>query len=103
MSDGAAFRQAATVTVLNPKAIAFFIAFVPQFLDPAAPLGPQSAILIATFTGLGALNALACALLADRLRARIGRPPVLRVLSRLGGGALIAMGLATLTLRRAPS
>ena len=103
LSNGTAFRQAAVVTVLNPKGIAFFIAFVPQFLDPSAPLGPQFAILIATFAALGAINALAYALLADRLRVRIGRPEVLRALSRLGGGALVAMGLATLTLRRAPS
>ena len=102
LSDRAAFRQAATVTVLNPKGIAFFVAFVPQFLDPAAPLGPQFAILITTFVALAALNALAYALLADRLRERIGRPSVLRALSRLGGGALVAMGLATLTLHRAP-
>ena len=97
---GRAFRQAALVTVLNPKGIAFFMAFVPQFLDASAPLPPQFAILIATFVGLAALNAMAYALLADRLRARIGRPSVMAALSRLGGGALVAMGLATLTLRR---
>ena len=97
---GRAFRQAALVTVLNPKGIAFFMAFVPQFLDASAPLAPQFAVLIATFVGLAALNAMAYALLADRLRARIGRPGVMAALSRLGGGALVAMGLATLTLRR---
>ena len=102
-SKRAAFRQAALVTVLNPKAIAFFIAFVPQVLDARAPLAPEFAVLIATFVGLGALNALAYAVLADRLRTRIARPGVLRALSRLGGGALVAMGLATLTLRRSPA
>ena len=102
-SKRTAFRQAALVTVLNPKAIAFFIAFVPQFLDARAPLAPQFAVLIATFVGLAALNALAYAVLADRLRTRIARPGVLRALSRLGGGALVAMGLATLTLRRSPA
>ncbi|OYX40320.1 MAG: lysine transporter LysE [Rhodobacterales bacterium 32-67-9] len=43
------FGHAAAVTALNPKSIAFFIAFVPQFLRTEAPLGPQFAILIATF------------------------------------------------------
>lgn len=100
---GPALRRAALVTVLNPKGIAFFVAFVPQFLDPSAPLGPQFAVLIATFTALAALNSLAYALLADRLRERIGRPRVTAALSRLGGGALVAMGLATLTLRRNPA
>ncbi|MEM1129913.1 MAG: LysE family translocator [Pseudomonadota bacterium] len=95
------FRHAALVTALNPKSIAFFVAFVPQFLNPQAALGPQAAILIATFVGLAALNALAYALLAARLRAQITRPSVLRWLARAGGGTLIAMGLATAATRRA--
>ncbi|TNF23279.1 MAG: LysE family translocator [Rhodobacteraceae bacterium] len=95
------FAHTAAVTALNPKSIAFFIAFVPQFLDAGAPLLPQFAVLIATFVGLAALNALAYALLADRLRAAIARPGVIAWLTRLGGGALIAMGVLTASLRRA--
>lgn len=92
--------HAAAVTALNPKSIAFFIAFVPQFLTPGAPLLPQCAILIASFVTLAALNALAWALLADRLRSRIARPGVVAWLTRGGGGALITMGLATALMRR---
>jgi threonine/homoserine/homoserine lactone efflux protein len=95
------FGHAAIVTALNPKSIGFFIAFVPQFVDPAAPLLPQFAVMIATFVSLGALNALAYALLADKLRARIRRPSVLRGLTRLGGATLIGMGVLPATLRRA--
>jgi threonine/homoserine/homoserine lactone efflux protein len=51
--------------------------------------------------GLAAINALAYALLADRLRATIKRPIVLTWIARAGGGALIAMGALTATLRRA--
>ena len=94
------FGHAAAVTALNPKSIAVFIAFVPQFLRPDAPLAPQFAILIATFVGLAALNALAYALLADRLRTTIGRPGVITGLTRMGGLALVGMGLATAALRR---
>ena len=97
------FGHAAAVTALNPKSIAFFIAFVPQFLRPETALMPQFAILIATFVGLGALNALAYALLADTLRSTITRPGVVPWLTRIGGGALIGMGLLTATLRRATS
>ncbi len=97
------FWHAAAVTALNPKSIAFFIAFVPQFLRPGQPLLPQFAVLIATFVGLAALNALAYALLADRLRATIRRPGVITWLTCMGGGALIAMGLMTASLRRATS
>ena len=95
------FGHAAAVTALNPKSIAFFIAFVPQFLRPEAPLGPQFAILVATFVSLAAMNALAYALLADRLRARIARPGVIAWLTRAGGATLVTMGLLTASLRRA--
>ncbi|KUJ80468.1 lysine transporter LysE [Ruegeria marisrubri] len=94
------FFHAAAVTALNPKSIAFFIAFVPQFLRPSEPLAPQFAILIATFVGLAWINALAYALLADRLRRVIGRANVVNGLTRLGGVALIGMGMATAVLRR---
>lgn len=90
----------AAVTALNPKSIAFFIAFVPQFVTPGAPLIPQFAILIATFVSLAAFNALAYALLADRLRQTIRKPGVITWLTRSGGVALIAMGALTATLRR---
>ena len=95
------FAHAAAVTALNPKSIAFFIAFVPQFMRPEAPLLPQFIILIATFVAVGFLNALLYALLADRMRVAIARPSVLRVLTRLGGATLVAMGVATAALRRA--
>ncbi|MFY0618637.1 LysE family translocator [Shimia sp.] len=95
------FGHAAAVTALNPKSIGFFIAFVPQFLTPSAPMLPQFAILIATFVTLAALNALAYALLADRLRSRIERPAVMHNLTRLGGLTLIGMGVLTATLKRA--
>jgi threonine/homoserine/homoserine lactone efflux protein len=95
------FGHAAVVTALNPKSIAFFIAFVPQFVDTSRPLLPQFAILTATFVGIATLNALAYALLADRLRARIRRPGVLAWMRRAGGGALVGMGVVTAGLRRA--
>ncbi|NOE33567.1 LysE family translocator [Ruegeria sp. HKCCD7318] len=94
------FGHAAAVTALNPKSIAFFIAFVPQFLRPTEPLGPQFAILIATFVGLAWLNALAYALLADRLRRLIGRASVITAMTRFGGLTLVGMGVATAVLRR---
>ena len=95
------FGHAAAVTALNPKSIAFFIAFVPQFIRPDAPLVPQFVILISTFCTLAALNALAYALLADRMRQMIDRPAVLTWLTRAGGATLVGMGVLTATLRRA--
>lgn len=94
------FGHAAMVTALNPKSIAFFIAFVPQFIAPDSPLLPQFAVLISTFVTLAALNALAYALAADRLRQVIARPSAIAWITRAGGLALISMGLLTATLRR---
>ena len=98
---GRVFAHAAAVTALNPKSIVFFIAFVPQFVSADHALAPQFAVLTATFVSLAAINALLCAVLADRLRGKIARPAVLARLSRLGGAALIAMGLATVAFKRA--
>ena len=95
------FTHTAAVTALNPKSIAFFIAFVPQFLRPEAPLLPQFAVLITTFVTLAAVNALAYALLADRLRRVIARPSILTWSTRAGGTTRIGMGVLTATLRRA--
>lgn len=95
------FRHATAVTALNPKSIVFFISFVPQFVSVDSALLPQFAILIATFVALATVNALGYALLADGMRSRMARPSVLAWLSRLGGSALIAMGVATAALRRA--
>lgn len=94
------FRHTAAVTALNPKSIAFFIAFVPQFITPNAALLPQFALLVATFVGLAAFNAFAYALLADRLRRVIARPAIITCITRAGGAALVSMGILTATLRR---
>jgi len=96
----AVFGHAALVTALNPKGIVFFIAFVPQFVDASAPIAPQFTVLIATFVSLAALNALALALLAARLRDGLRRPSVLRAVGRTGGAAMIGMGVLTALTRR---
>lgn len=94
------FFHAAGVTALNPKSIAFFIAFVPQFVRMDSPLLPQFVILVSTFVVLAALNALAYALLADTLRQTVRKPAVITGLTRTGGVTLIGMGLFTALLRR---
>lgn len=95
-----AFRQCFGVTALNPKPIAFFIAFVPQFIDTAGPLLPQFVAAIATFTCLAWLNAYFYARLAGRMGSMIRRPSIITWFKRVSGTILVGMGLATLTLRR---
>jgi threonine/homoserine/homoserine lactone efflux protein len=91
------------VTVLNPKGIVFFVAFLPQFLNPAAPLLPQMLILAATFLVLAALNASAYAFAAAAARGAIRRPAVQRAVNRTGGTLLIGAGLLAAAWRRAAS
>ena len=88
-------------TALNPKSNTFFVAFVPQFIDPSASFAPQAAILITTFVGIAGVNALIFALAANAMRSRITRPKVQMWLTRAGGATLVGMGLLTATLRRA--
>ena len=96
----AMFRNAFVVTALNPKSIVFFVAFVPQFIDPAAPGLAQFAILEATFLVLAALNILIWALLAGRLQTQMRRPSTLRWVNRTGACFLMGAGVLTATLRR---
>jgi len=87
------FWNAWLVTALNPKSIVFFVAFVPQFVDPARPLLQQFVILEATFLVLAAANIAAWASLAGKLQAAFRRPSTGRLFNRLGGGFMIGAGL----------
>ena len=95
----AAFRQAYVVTALNPKGIAFFVAFVPQFMAPSAPFLPQAAILVASFVTMASASALLWATLAGRVSSLVRRPTVRRGFNRAGGGVLVGAGVA-LALKR---
>jgi threonine/homoserine/homoserine lactone efflux protein len=96
-----AFRDAFIVTVLNPKSIGFFVAFIPQFLVADAPYAPQALVLLVTFVAIGAVNVMAYAALAAKLRGQVQRPGVRAWFNRAGGTALIGAGLATAALKRA--
>jgi len=96
-----AFRDAYVVTALNPKGIAFFVAFVPLFVDAGARFLPQAAVLVASFVTLAAINAGLYALLAARLSGAVARPAVRRAFNRTGGAILVGAGVATAAMRRA--
>ncbi|MBS9476094.1 LysE family translocator [Ancylobacter radicis] len=89
------------VTALNPKSITFFVAFLPQFLDPAGDFLTQMAIFETTFLVLAATNAFGYALIAGRLRGAIGTPRIVAAINRIGGTLLIGAGVATLAWRNA--
>jgi threonine/homoserine/homoserine lactone efflux protein len=80
------------VTALNPKAITFFVAFLPQFIDAGAPLGPQLALFEATFLTLAFANVLGYAAAASRARRMVGNRRTLGIFNKVGGSLLIAAG-----------
>jgi threonine/homoserine/homoserine lactone efflux protein len=83
------------ITALNPKSITFFVAFLPQFLDPKAPLLPQMVIFETTFLVLAFLNAFGYALVASRARNLFRSERAIRVFNRTGGTLLVGAGIAT--------
>jgi threonine/homoserine/homoserine lactone efflux protein len=96
------FLQGAITNALNPKVALFFLAFLPQFADPArGPLAPQLLLLGAIFTVNGTLVCLLFAVFAARLgewlKTRYG---VTRLLDRVTGGLFIALGLRLALLER---
>ena len=94
------FRNSFIVTALNPKSIVFFVAFVPQFIDPSKAALPQFVILEVTFLVLAAANVAAWAILAGHLRSRFRRPAAMRAANRIGASFLIGAGLLTAVVRR---
>ncbi len=93
------FTNAYVVTALNPKGIVFFVAFVPQFVDPARSLLVQFAILEATFLILATANVALWAVLAGDMRKRFQSPPMVRRLNRIGAGFLVGAGFVTALVR----
>ena len=84
----------------NPKALVFFTAFLPQFVNPAEPLAPQIAILAATsiFIEFGVLASYAA--LASRVSHFAQQPRFASVFRRVGGAMLIGAGAGLAALKR---
>ena len=89
------FWQGALVNVMNPKTALFFLAFLPQFVDPdAATPWLQALVLGLVFVGLGIVSDGAYALVASGVWARVGRSAAAVRRERVAsGGVLVGLGL----------
>lgn len=89
------FRQAAAITLLNPKAIIFYMAFFPLFVDPALHQGLLTfGVMAATIAALTFAYGLTVVLLTHHLASRLRANPVItRVLEKLAGVFLIGFGV----------
>jgi threonine/homoserine/homoserine lactone efflux protein len=89
------FRQALFITVLNPKAIVFYMAFFPLFVDPAIHQGLLTfGVMAATIAALTFVYGLVVVLLAHHLAERVRANPIIAVvLNKIAGALLIGFGL----------
>jgi len=94
------FGQGLLVGLSNPKALLFFAAFFPQFIDPASPVLPQFALLAFTFVAGDGLMLAACALGVGRIAPWLRQTHVVRWINRVCGGLFTLMGGLLLLSRR---
>ncbi len=89
------FQQAMVITLLNPKAIVFYMAFFPLFVDPArhqglVTFGAMAATIAVLTFAYGLVVTLLTHFLAERMRAN---PVIGRVLEKVAGIFLIGFGI----------
>jgi homoserine/homoserine lactone efflux protein len=96
------FRRGFVVALLNPKTIAFFTAFLPQFVDPSLPAGRQLAAMCVVSVALAVFTDCAWAVAAGLGRAWFITAWRAKLLNRLSGAALIGGGI-WLSLARRPA
>jgi threonine/homoserine/homoserine lactone efflux protein len=86
------FRQGALAALTNPKGILFFVAFLPQFIDPTISLLTQFVVMAATFVVIEFIYEYVVASLANKIKpwlARFGKK-----VNRVFGGIFMAIGVA---------
>ena len=100
-----AFSEGILVEALNPKTAAFFLAFLPQFVDPAAgPVWLQFLLLGLVSVVLNTAVDVVVALMASRARSMaVARPSLLRRLRQGAGLGIASLGLALVFARRPAS
>ena len=99
--SGRVFARAFAVQASNPKAIVFFTALLPQFIDPAGDVPVQVAILAATSIAVEFSVLAMYGTFASRLSGLARQPRVAALFERTAGVLLIGAGLRMATVRRA--
>lgn len=97
-----AFREGIVVEALNPKTAAFFIAFIPQFVDPSANVAAQFIVLGLISVALNTSTDVVVTYWAAKARAGLARRPSFVTRTRQASGAIMCgLGATLLFARRA--
>jgi len=89
------FIQGVVTQLVNPKVAVFFVAFLPQFLNPSEPIAPQVAFLGAVYVGVAVAVDTSYVLAASAVSARFMRSATAQRRSgRIAAGTYVALGLA---------
>ncbi|HEY1706978.1 MAG TPA: LysE family translocator [Rhizomicrobium sp.] len=94
------FLKGFILQMSNPKALVFFTALVPQFLNPDAPLAMQVVILAATSMTIEFCVQLFYAVLAGRFSHLATRPSFAKITGRIAGSILVVAGAGMAALKR---
>jgi threonine/homoserine/homoserine lactone efflux protein len=86
------FQQGALSAMTNPKALLFFTAFLPQFIDPGRSLWLQFAVMAGTFAAIETLTEVTIASLAHRIGPWLQRTG--KRFNQACGGVFVAIGIA---------
>jgi len=95
-----AFADGFVLQMANPKAILFFAALLPQFVEPSAPVGLQLAILGIASIAVEFVVLTAYGALVQRARRVMIRPTFVTWTNRASGGLLLAAGALVAAMRR---
>ncbi|RTY68138.1 LysE family transporter [Pseudomonas veronii] len=101
MDNGHFLRQTMMITLLNPKAIIFYMAFFPLFVDPVKHQGIVTfAFMAATVAVVTFLYGLIAVLLTHKLAQRMrANPRIANLLERLAGVCLLGFGVKLVAMR----
>ena len=101
---GRTFAQGVVTQVLNPKVAVFFVAFLPQFLNPSQAIAPQVLVLGMVYLAIALVVDTSYVLTAAAISRRfLQRPAAQKASGRVAAVTYIGLGLAAAALGLKPS
>jgi threonine/homoserine/homoserine lactone efflux protein len=93
------FKESFFVAITNPKAVLFFVAFFPLFMDSSRPALAQFMAMTATFMGISFSTLMVYGLLAHSARRYFRNQSTVKLFHKITGGVFVGFGLALLQVK----